>query len=396
MVSHDFSRGTITGLSGAARASLRQGASLQELGVHRSIVDVWRSVATPVGVEMPAMSTGDIARHLGRGVSSDARPANAALFGGEVEFGVDGIREELGPDSKTGDIQFRAYDCSCHDGSLSVGDKCGQGGTVSDVTAFSYHGGSASEPCVAAVTCRGGNRCECAEEYIPGANNWTCAYNGGFRYPKQMLCDFDDEAETCRCSILCDDGTWHEDVQAPQGHDACPESDEETSGVRYAAACWSPKFNVEGVGRGVGSRFVEEAEAGCNIYVGASEVFRGGVRIGYHLFIIHYDEHNLGTVIAGQPDDNPWSGCVPFGEIMVEDKRQSHPLPAGSLWVMGGPEACGKLALLKAEAARIRDMAVCYNPLGPNSNSVAYTLLVRSGVPADKPPVNVQGWGQLI
>lgn len=155
MVSHDFSRGTITGLSGAARASLRQGASLQELGVHRSIVDVWRSVATPVGVEMPAMSTGDIARHLGRGVSSDARPANAALFGGEVEFGLEG---ESSGDARRRSQRRRGSDghpegeTTMHGETANAASSGGEGNCLGVPAAADVPAGDCTQPCVSAMS----------------------------------------------------------------------------------------------------------------------------------------------------------------------------------------------------------------------------------------------------
>lgn len=91
MVSHDFTRRTITGLPDGARSALRRGASLESVGVHRSIADVWRSVAAPAGRPLPSMSAADIRRELGRGVLSDAAPADSALFGGEVRFGLVGV-----------------------------------------------------------------------------------------------------------------------------------------------------------------------------------------------------------------------------------------------------------------------------------------------------------------
>ena len=98
MVSHDFGRRAIRGLPPGASSALRGGGSLASVGVHRSIADVWRSVlAPPVHTPMPAMSAAEVRQHFGRGVLSDARPADGEVFGGEVDWGVDGTRESLAP-----------------------------------------------------------------------------------------------------------------------------------------------------------------------------------------------------------------------------------------------------------------------------------------------------------
>lgn len=97
MVSHDFGRRTIRGLPPGASSALRGGGSLEAAGVHRSIADVWRSVlAPPVHTPLPAMSAAEVRQHLRRGVLSDARPADSALFGGRVRFGLDGAGQ-FGP-----------------------------------------------------------------------------------------------------------------------------------------------------------------------------------------------------------------------------------------------------------------------------------------------------------
>ncbi len=93
MVSHDFGRRTIRGLPPGASSALRGGGSLAAVGVHRSIADVWRSVlAPPVHTPLPAMSAAEVRQHFGRGVLSEARPADGELFGG-VRFGLDGASQ---------------------------------------------------------------------------------------------------------------------------------------------------------------------------------------------------------------------------------------------------------------------------------------------------------------
>jgi hypothetical protein len=133
----------------------------------------------------------------------------------------------------------------------------------------------------------------------------------------------------------------------------------------------------------------------CNIWVGASPVIRADHQIGWHLFVIHYDERNRGKVIAGQPDHDKWSACFPFGHILVEEKDIIG-VPSPSVNAMSDESACDKLTCLESEMARINAAGVCYGVPSPNSNSVAYSLLTNCGIPAVKPAVHTAGWGVLI
>lgn len=208
---------------------------MESVGVHRSIADVWRSVAAAAGRPLPSMSAADIRRELGRGVLSEAAPAESALFGGEVVLGLEGERAGMGPTAQVGGIDWGSLDCSCHDGSIKVGDPCGQGGRVSAVTKSGYASAAEPFPCVTSYTCRDGNQCECAEAVPPGAGNWTCHDHGEFRYPIETQCDYVDGS--CRCSVLCDDGTWQQDLKAPNGRPPCPPDGSVSERLVLAPVC---------------------------------------------------------------------------------------------------------------------------------------------------------------
>ncbi len=69
-------------------------------------------------------------------------------------------------------------------------------------------------------------------------------------------------------------------------------------------------------------------------------------------------------------------------------------LTASSLTVLSGDSACGKDACFTSEGRRIEGLAVPYSGLtGPNSNTVARTLLHNCGVPEEAPGPVTPGWG---
>lgn len=69
---------------------------------------------------------------------------------------------------------------------------------------------------------------------------------------------------------------------------------------------------------------------------------------------------------------------------------------APSVRVMSGPEACGKNRCLGSQIPRINALKKKYRVLGPNSNSVARTLLARCGIPEKNPGGFAPGWGTVL
>ena len=161
----------------------------------------------------------------------------------------------------------------------------------------------------------------------------------------------------------------------------------------------------------------------------------------YHLFIVYTDQNKKEWFFSGYPTNYPsilrsivpflgaaiglalkpfifFSGpalggriayklFVKFGPIIVktgphvqgisEDWTQIKPL---TRVVLTGPAACATYQGLLTETLRINTTKTEYKLLGPNSNSVAYTLLFNNGItpvhPAPKNIISVRGWGKII
>ena len=90
-------------------------------------------------------------------------------------------------------------------------------------------------------------------------------------------------------------------------------------------------------------------------------------------------------------------GGPTYGSIITNDG----PYVAGTVdWapgapsrtVMSGPTACGHDACLAAELRRIDGTGTAYAPTGPNSNTVASTILTNCHIPRGKPVWVAPGW----
>ena len=66
---------------------------------------------------------------------------------------------------------------------------------------------------------------------------------------------------------------------------------------------------------------------------------------------------------------------------------------APSTTVLSGATACGKDTCFSSELSRIHAGCTAYSPTGPNSNTVARTLLSKCNVPQAKPVAIAPGWG---
>ena len=97
--------------------------------------------------------------------------------------------------------------------------------------------------------------------------------------------------------------------------------------------------------------------------------------------------------------NDPSLGAIGVGPLKEKFQPGATDWPAyNSRTLLMGPDADTKDACFAAEAARISAMCIPYSPCGPNSNSVAYTLLTNCGITAEKPTgLNVHpGWGILL
>lgn len=114
----------------------------------------------------------------------------------------------------------------------------------------------------------------------------------------------------------------------------------------------------------------------------------------YHLFIIYTDENGLNHLFRAGP-----SGSFPhYGTIQVSAGGLYVPggtdwdIDAPSVTVMKGSAASGKDVCFRNELSRIASASIPYHVGGPNSNTVAKTLLVNCGVPVAKPVNLAPGW----
>lgn len=210
---------------------------------------MWRSVlAPPVHTPLPAMSAAEVRQHLGRGVLSDARPADSALFGRDVQFDLEGLKE-LGPEDASAADYFKSIDCSCNDGSAKVGDACGQGEEVSAVGKFGFIGsaGPPGYPRSASVTCRDGNRCECNETRLQ-AGIRTCDDHEYGHLDEDYTCEFN--GTNCTHYVHSSDGDWVADEQTV--YPLCEADGSETTMVHFAGSCWRPKVGLGSAKAGLG------------------------------------------------------------------------------------------------------------------------------------------------
>jgi len=121
----------------------------------------------------------------------------------------------------------------------------------------------------------------------------------------------------------------------------------------------------------------------------------------YHTFILYTAADGTQTGFRGGPTP-PGPGVSGYGDILVEgapyqpgfiDYTPGAPAATDLL----GPGACGTDASFQATVAQINAAHIKYEVLGPNSNSVAFTMLANAKLPEDEPFfVFAPGWGELL
>ena len=115
----------------------------------------------------------------------------------------------------------------------------------------------------------------------------------------------------------------------------------------------------------------------------------------WHLFVICAQESGDESVYRGGPESHSQNG---FGAIVGTTMRYKEGSvdwdpSAPSTMVLSGPQACAAGNCFASELGRIAERRVPYDPLGPNSNTVASTLLNQCGIPREKPVTVAIGWG---
>jgi hypothetical protein len=141
------------------------------------------------------------------------------------------------------------------------------------------------------------------------------------------------------------------------------------------------------------------AAANCQVDVRATKISALGGLPVYHLFVIYKNAAGLEYYYRGGPGGAGGPGG--YGNIVTSHGRYRPGTVdwapgAPSVTAMSGPGACGKDVSFVRELSRIDGAAIPYKPTGPNSNSVARTILANSGVPEVKPVFIAPGWGQVL
>lgn len=140
--------------------------------------------------------------------------------------------------------------------------------------------------------------------------------------------------------------------------------------------------------------------AACKVDVRATHI--GGI-LGslpiWHLFIVYTDSTGTEFYYRGGPGGSCTGvNAGTYGTIQGSHGRY---VPgtvdwdpgAPSVTVLSGPTACGKGSCFASELSRIDGTCTPYAPTGPNSNTVASTLLSNCSVPRSKPVFIAPGWG---
>jgi hypothetical protein len=146
-------------------------------------------------------------------------------------------------------------------------------------------------------------------------------------------------------------------------------------------------------------------EKSCKIEVGAFPALRpSGDKLyvpGNHLFILYTDDRATQQIFRGGPGNRcsqafPWRAIATFsGSAQDPNNPDIENLNNPFLQLvpaMQGKEACGKDFCLALQALRIHARCIQYLAWGPNSNTVASTLLNKCGIPRVKPNVRTPGW----
>jgi hypothetical protein len=171
------------------------------------------------------------------------------------------------------------------------------------------------------------------------------------------------------------------------------------STVTLQACTDSPTGIVSDASCGTGSATITiNPPGGCRVDVRATSIANLPNYVVHHLFIIYVDQAGTETYFRGGPTEGNGSPITMDGGrydlVRFGDHTVDWDLTASSLTVMSGDAACGKDACFTSEAQRIEGLAIAYSgATGPNSNTVARTLLHNCGVPEEAPGPVTPGWG---
>ena len=139
--------------------------------------------------------------------------------------------------------------------------------------------------------------------------------------------------------------------------------------------------------------------ANCRVDVRATHI--GGFLSAFpiwHTFVVHADETGRESFFRGGPGGSCPGVAGTYGTIKTDSGDYTPGTidwdpDAPSETVATGAAACGKKSCLAGEMPRIDATCTPYKPLGPNSNTVAKTILSNCGLPQRKPVLIAPGWG---
>lgn len=153
---------------------------------------------------------------------------------------------------------------------------------------------------------------------------------------------------------------------------------------------------------------LEDPEAKCRIEIGArhfgvwGELESVGKGV-HHLFVILTDSDGKKYAIHGAPGGHQSEVCggYDFGCIRIhfedEDGITFRVSDLPPVTVAEGAEACAAFMCLSRVAAEIVDASIAYELMGPNSNSVAHSLISSCGLHFTYPEWAVPpGWKMII
>lgn len=153
---------------------------------------------------------------------------------------------------------------------------------------------------------------------------------------------------------------------------------------------------------GVSPKPTPPPDPSCDIDVRATHI-GGALSIApiWHLFVVHTDNKpprpyprffrgGPGGSCAGRSAGKHGTIITAAGYYAPGTVDWDPSAPSKT--VMTGLSACAKLSCLKSEVGRIDSTCTRYDPLGPNSNTVASTILSNCGITRDKPVSITPGW----
>ena len=314
--------------------------------------------------------------------------------------------------------------CDCHNNGeqpKKVGDTCGDG-TVLRVDGWEYYGGQ----CRFQYRCSTEDKCGCyslaealaARNYtassLANAAHSACSaqIRGLVEKPGWQDCvrgarlAWNEEEKGCVVEVDCfvdqdvsgspcnTKGTAFIRLELDYLETACPDTISDWEIVREPC----DDLAVDLSKMGPMDEAIERSE-NCEIRVAATPIDTPGLRQTFHTFVTVRDEAGRYLEIHGGPDHAAHPApCQGFGELEVRASQPRVPTWAlRSVHIASGATACGLTQCLTQEAVRINAANICYDPLGPNSNSVTRSILSNCGLVATYPwGIWAPGFGMLI